>query len=70
MSESEYDDIPLEEQNKLYYITRSINGIVVVFFYSFYMFFSVSNKNLHFKTLSFFKLLLLDLFILLMHCFQ
>ena len=45
MSESEYDDIPLEEQNKLYYITRSINGIVVVFLLFFlYVLFSIKQK--------------------------
>ena len=45
MSESEYDDIPLEEQNKLYYITRAINGIVVVFLLFFlYVLFSIKQK--------------------------
>ena len=45
MSESEYDDIPLEEQNKLYYITISINGIVVVFLLFFlYVLFRIKQK--------------------------
>ena len=41
----EYDDIPLEKQETLYYLTRSINGIVFVFLLFFlYVLFSIKQK--------------------------